>query len=338
MKPSSLNPFDDFRALLQTLPAADFIARTEAGNQQKKLAGIGKTTGLLGDIAVWYAGWRGQSKPLVTRPLVAVFAGNHGVVEENISILPQDATRQMVDNFAAGGAVVNQVCITHDLGLKIYDLALDYPTMDIAKDAAMDERGCAATMAFGMEAIAGGTDLLCLGDMGVGNSTVAAAVALALFGGEVEDWLDTADPYFPRKAEVIRAALALHQNHLQDPFEVLRRLGGREFAAIVGAILAARIEKIPVILDGFVTTAAAAVLFKLHPLALEHCIAGYASAEAGQRKLLEKLEKKPLLDLGSQLNGGVGAALAAGLVKAAVLANAQSVPFEQAVTQGATVQ
>ena len=202
--------------------------------------------------------------------LVAVFAGNHGVTAQGVSPYPSEVTAQMVANFAAGGAAINQICIAHDLGLKVYDLALDMPTQDITQDAAMDEKTCAATMAFGMEAIAGGTDLLCIGEMGIGNTTIAAAIFHGLFGGQAEDWVGAgtgADGEgMKRKADAVRRAVALHSAHLKDPLEVLRRLGGREIAAMTGAILAARMQRVPVIIDGFVATSAAAILFKADPV------------------------------------------------------------------------
>lgn len=330
----TVSPFDDFRALLTNLPDPDEAAITLAKKRQTELTKPVGSLGRLEEIAVWYAGWRGNEKPIVTRPLVAVFAGNHGVTDENVTPFPRSVTQKMVENFAAGGAAINQICVAYDLGLKIFDLALDYPTMDITKDAAMDERGAAATMAFGMESIAGGTDLLCLGEMGIGNTTIAAAICMALFGGEAEEWTGpgtgSTGEYYQRKVAAVKAAINLHKDHLNDPFEVMRRLGGREIAAMIGAILAARMEKIPVILDGYVVTAAAAILYKANPHALDHCIVGHVSAEPAHRKLLEKLGKKPILDLGMRLGEGTGAAMAAGIVKAALLTHSQMATFAQA--------
>ena len=197
------------------------------------------------------------------------------------------------------------------------------PTGDITLEAALSERACAATMAFGMEAIAGGTDLLCIGDIGVGNSTVAAAMLAALYGGTGSAWVGPGSgadaALIARKAEIVDAALARHAGHLDDPLDILRRLGGREFAAIAGAILAARMEKIPVILDGYCATAAAAVLHAVNPAALDHCLFASLSAEPGQARALERLGMRPVLDLGLQHGEGTGAALAAGIVKAAAL-------------------
>ncbi|WP_455480136.1 nicotinate-nucleotide--dimethylbenzimidazole phosphoribosyltransferase [Bartonella sp. B23] len=327
----SVSPFDDFRALLTNLPVSDAFSVNLAKKRQEKLTKVEGALGKLGDIAVWYAGWRGTEKPIVKRPLVAIFSGNHGVTEENVTPFPQSMTQKMVQNFASGGAAINQICIAYDLGLKIFDLALEYPTMNIAKDAAMDERSAAATMAFGMESIAGGTDLLCIGEMGIGNTTIASALCLALFGGEVEEWtgngMGSEEEFYQRKIAVVKTAVSLHEDHFNDPFEIMRRLGGREIAAMVGAILAARMEKVPVILDGFVATAAAAVLYKMHPRALDHTLVGHVSSESAHRKLLKKIGKEPLLDLKMRLGEGTGAAMAAGIVKAAILTHTKMAIF-----------
>jgi len=277
--------------------------------------------GRIGGIAEWLAAWSGRA-PAVNRPQVAIFAGNHGVVGQGISPRPASATAAMVEACAAGGAAINQVCIAHDLGLKVFDLALDLPTADITVDAALDERSAAATMAFGMEAVME-TDLVAIGDLGVGNSTVAAALGAALFGGKGADWVGPGSgadaTMIARKAAAVDRALALHGSNLKDPFEALRRVGGREFAAIAGAILAARIEHIPVILDGFAVTAAAAVLQKLRADALDHCLLSHISTEPGHRRLVELLGLEPLTDLRLGHGEGLGAGVAAGIVKAAAL-------------------
>ncbi|RWN60484.1 MAG: nicotinate-nucleotide--dimethylbenzimidazole phosphoribosyltransferase [Mesorhizobium sp.] len=320
---TSALPFDDFRNLLATLPRADTAAEARV---RALFARVDKPKGSLGrieDIAAWLAAWSGRAPPAVNRPLVAIFAGNHGVARHGISPRPVAATANAVELCAAGGAAINQICIANNLGLKVFDLALHIPTADITEDAALDERGCAATMAFGMEAIAGGADLLCLGDLGVGNSTVAAALLAALFGGSGADWVGSgsgADGSMRvRKAEVVDAALAFHGTSLRDPLDALRRVGGREFAAIAGAILAARTQKIPVLLDGLVATAAAAALHAADATALDHCLLASLSPEPAHARAAERLGLRPLLDLGVSHGEGAGAALAAGLVKAAAL-------------------
>jgi nicotinate-nucleotide--dimethylbenzimidazole phosphoribosyltransferase len=228
--------------------------------------------------------------------------------------------------------------VSQDLGLKVIDLALQLPTGDITEEPALTERDCAATMAFGMESIAGGTDLLCIGEMGIGNTTVAAAICHGLYGGAAADWVGpgtgAVGEGLKRKIEAVEKAVAFHKPHLIYPLELLRRLGGREIAAMAGAILAARMERIPVILDGYVTGAAAAVLHAANPAALDHCIAGHVSAEPGHGLLLEKLGKKPLLTLGMRLGEGTGAALAAGIVRTAALCHSGMATFEQAGVSG----
>ncbi|SIQ14506.1 nicotinate-nucleotide-dimethylbenzimidazole phosphoribosyltransferase [Rhizobium sp. RU20A] len=326
-------PFDDFRELLRHLPGPDSAALVAARNRDQQLTKPPGALGRLEEIAMWLAAWSGRA-PAVTRPLVAIFAGNHGVTKNGITPYPSSVTQQMVENFAAGGAAINQICVTHDLGLKVFDLALDYPTGDITEEAALSERDCAATMAFGMEAVAGGTDLLCIGEMGIGNTTIAAAINLALYGGTAADWVGpgtgSEGEVLARKTVAVEKAVALHRPHLSDPLEVLRRLGGREIAAMAGAILAARMQKVPVIIDGYVATSAAAILKAANPAALDHCLIGHVSAEPGHMRAIEMLGKTPLLALGMRLGEGTGAALAAGIVKAAAACHSGMATFEQA--------
>ncbi|MBB6485139.1 nicotinate-nucleotide--dimethylbenzimidazole phosphoribosyltransferase [Rhizobium lusitanum] len=326
-------PFDDFRTLLRDLPGPDARALVAARERDAQLTKPPGALGRLEEIAFWLAAWTGRP-PAVTRPLVAIFAGNHGVTKQGITPFPPSVTQQMVENFAAGGAAINQICVTYDLGLKIFDLALDFPTADITEEPALSERDCAATMAFGMEAIAGGTDLLCIGEMGIGNTTIAAAIHYALYGGKAEDWVGpgtgSEGEMLKRKIAAVEKAVALHRAHLSDPLEILRRLGGREIAAMAGAILAARMERIPVIIDGYVATAAASVLKAANPAALDHCLIGHVSGEPGHLKSIEKLGKTPLLALGMRLGEGTGAALAAGIVKAAAACHSGMATFASA--------
>ena len=326
-------PFDDFRELLANLPGPNDAAVRAVRERDPQLTKPPGALGRLEEIAEWLAAWSGRA-PAVTRPLVAVFAGNHGVTRQGVSPFPPEVTAQMVANFAAGGAAINQICIANDLGLKVFDLALEMPTGDITREPALDERACAATMAFGMESIAGGTDLLCIGEMGIGNTTIAAAICHGLYGGKAEDWVGpgtgASGDGLKRKIEAVETAVSLHEPHLGDPLELLRRLGGRELAAMAGAILAARIESIPVIIDGYVATAAAAILHAANPTALDHCLIGHVSAEPGHIRVIENLGKKPLLALGMRLGEGTGSALAAGIVKAAAQCHAGMATLVQA--------
>jgi nicotinate-nucleotide--dimethylbenzimidazole phosphoribosyltransferase len=335
--PSGL-PFDDIRHMLGILPAGDEAAAAAVRARDAQLTKPGGSLGRLETLVEWMARWQAKPLPEVTRPLVCVFAGNHGVVAQGVSAYPQAVTRQMLENFAAGGAAINQICAANDLGFKVFDLALDIPTGDITVEPALDERACVATMAFGMEAMAGGTDLLGVGEMGIGNTTVAAAIYAALYGGDPARFVGRGtgvdDAGLARKTDAVERALATHAAHLDDPLEVLRRLGGREIAAMAGAILAARLQRVPVVLDGYVATASAAILHALDPESIDHCVAGHRSAEGAHGEVLERLGKPPLLDLGMRLGEGSGAALAMGLVKAAVACHRDMATFAQAGVSG----
>ncbi len=326
-------PFDDFRELLKNLPGPDTAALAAARQRDSQLTKPPGALGRLEEIAMWLAAWTGR-QPAVNRPLVAIFAGNHGVTKQGVSPFPSEVTKQMVANFSAGGAAINQICTTYDLGLKVFDLALDIPTGDITEEAALSERDCAATMAFGMESLAGGTDLLCIGEMGIGNTTIAAAIFYALYGGKAEDWVGPGTGAegegIKRKIDAVERAIALHKDHLDDPLEVLRRVGGREIAAMAGAILAARMQKVPVLIDGYVATSAAAILKAAEPSALDHCLIGHVSAEPGHIRAIERLGKTPLLALGMRLGEGTGAALSAGIVKAAAACHSGMATFDSA--------
>ncbi|MDR3463169.1 MAG: nicotinate-nucleotide--dimethylbenzimidazole phosphoribosyltransferase [Beijerinckiaceae bacterium] len=336
--PASGLPFDDIRALFPLMPEGSKQAEAAVRARQAQLTKPEGSLGRLDDLAAFLASWQDKARPTIDQPLVAVFAGNHGVTAKGVSAYPASVTRAMLENFSAGGAAINQICATYGIGLKVFELALDIPTGDITEGAAMDEAACAATIAFGMEAIAGDVDLLCLGEMGIGNTTVAAAIYTALYGGSAADWVGrgtgASDPVFERKIAAVETAIALHRDHLNDPLEVLRRLGGREIAAIAGAILAARMQRVPVILDGFVVCAAAAVLQALDPTALDHCIAGHVSAEQAHRAVLKRLGKEPLLDLGMRLGEGTGAALALGIFKAALACTRDMATFAEAGVAG----
>ncbi len=334
LQPPTGLPFDDIRALVRAMPKIDDEAYAKAAEQERELIKPFGSLGRMEELVHWLAGWQGEYPPHIDRPLVAIFAGNHGVARHGLSILKPEATRELMDVFAAGGATINQICAAHNIGLKVFDLAVDVPTQDIIEGAALSEAECAATMAFGMEAIAGGADLLIVGEIGAGNSTVASALCNALYGGTPEDWVGqgagSLDTMKDTKREIVRRAVELHGVHKGDPLELMRRLGGREMAAMAGAILAARHQRVPVILDGFVSCTAAAVLHELDSSALNHCIAGSCTHEPEHVSLLEKLGKKPILDLGIRLGDGSAAALVANILKTALTCHKDTVTFEKA--------
>ncbi len=313
-------PFDDIRNLVRSMPGPDEEALMAVRARDSQLTKPAGSLGRLEEIAEWLAAWSGKAQPAVNRPLVAIFATAHGVADEGVSAFPSAVNAQMVQNFSNGGAAINQICRAYDLGLKVFDLAVKMPTPSITSEDALDEANCAATMAYGMEAIAGGIDLICLGEMGIGNTTVAAAVLHGLFGGTPEDWIGRGtgvdDEGLKRKRDAVETAVARLGGE-KDPLEILRKVGGREIAAMAGLIIAARVERVPLIVDGFVATAAAAVVYAMEPAGLDHCLFAHLSAERAHAKALDHMGKSALLDLGMRLGEGSGAALAAGIVKAA---------------------
>lgn len=230
-------PFDDIRALIARMPGPDEAAVAAVRERDSRLTKPAGSLGRLEEMAEWLAAWQARAAPRVDRPTVCIFAANHGVAAKGVSAFPASVTEQMVANFAAGGAAINQICLAYDFGLKVLDLALDVPTPDITEADAFDEAGCAATVAFGMEAIAGGMDLLVIGEMGIANTTVAAAIYHALYGGTAADWVGRGtgvdDEGLSRKRAAVQAAVTRIAG-TRDPLEILRRVGGREIAAMVG--------------------------------------------------------------------------------------------------------
>ena len=325
---------DEMRALLTAFPDADEAAREAVRTREPQLTKPPGALGRLEALAEWVAVWQGRTVPKIDRPRVAVFVGNHGVAERGVSAFPADVTAQMVANFQAGGAAVNQLCAVHDAELRVYEMALEQPTEDFVEAPAMGDEDCAVAMAYGMMAVEEGVDLLCVGEMGIGNSTSGAAMAHALFGGSAADWVGPGTGVegerLRQKVDVVNEAVTHHLAEARDSFDILRRLGGYELAAIVGAIIAARMGRVPVLLDGYACTAAAAILFRADPHALDHCQVGHLSAEPAHAALCEAMGKKPILSLDMRLGEGSGAALALGVVKSAVACHTGMATFADA--------
>lgn len=314
---SSQRPLDDFRALIERMPKLDVAAGMAVTHLfQGNRAGDSRLAG----IASLFASVSG-GRPSMSRPSLALFAGTHGIARHGISARRMDATLAMVGACGSGDAPVNHLCAANMIGLKVYDLALHLPTGDISTTAAMDERNAAATMAFGMEAIAGGADCVLVGSIAsTGDETVAAALFCGLHGGAPSDWLPD-DNLAGKRETLVADALENHKASLGDPLAVLAALGGREFAAMAGAILAARIEKVPVILDGTTALAAASALWAIDPATIAHCLLADAGTGAGTRAAA-KLGLRPLLAEGLAAGEGTAAALATSTVRDALALHA----------------
>ncbi|GLT02544.1 nicotinate-nucleotide--dimethylbenzimidazole phosphoribosyltransferase [Sphingobium jiangsuense] len=328
----------DFDAALADLSRPDEAATAAARARQAVLTKPAGSLGRLEDIALFLAGWQRRKRPVLDRARAVVFAGNHGIATRGVSAFPADVTAQMVANFANGGAAINALADAAGLDLHVVPLDLDRPTQDFTQGPAMSEADCLAALSAGAETVEPGLDLFVPGEMGIGNSTAAAALCARSFGGTVADWvgpgtgLDAAG--VRHKLAVIETALAFHADAPLTPFETLRRLGGREIAAMAGAILRARQLRVPVVLDGFICCAAIAPLAAAIPAITDHCLAGHCSAEPGHVRLLERLGLDPLLRLGMRLGEGSGATVAVQIVRAALATHNGMATFAEAGVSG----
>jgi nicotinate-nucleotide--dimethylbenzimidazole phosphoribosyltransferase len=293
--------------------------------------------GRLEEAVAWLGRWQGRNPPTLERVEILIFAGNHGVTAQGVSAFPPDVTAQMVANFANGGAAINQLARLAGAELRVVALSLETPTADFTTSPAMTEAEFLEAVAAGYEDVSPEADLIVLGEMGIGNTSAAAALSGALFGGGarfVGTGTGVDDQGLARKRAAIETALARHDDVLGDPLRVAAALGGRELAAILGACLAARHRHIPVLIDGIVSSAAVAPLKALRADALDHALVGHMSAEAGHRLLLEELGMKPLLHLDMRLGEGSGAAVAVLLLRAALACHTGMATFEEASVSG----
>jgi nicotinate-nucleotide--dimethylbenzimidazole phosphoribosyltransferase len=326
--------FSALRAACLDLPGGSAASNAAVARRESTLTKPPGSLGRLEELVGWLAHWQGRAPPRLDKVEILVFAGNHGVTKRGVSAYPAKVTAQMVANFAAGGAAINQLAQTAGAKLRVIPLALERPTADFTDQPALTEQEFLSAVAAGYEAATVECDLLCLGEMGIGNTTAAAAIAAALFGGGGARWAGRGtgldEEGLARKREAIDRGLARHVALLHDPLAVAAALGGRELAAILGAALAARRQRIPVVLDGFVCTAAVAPLVKLRADTLAHTLAAHVSAEAGHRLLLGELGLRPLFDLDMRLGEASGAALAVLVLRAALACHSGMATFAEA--------
>ena len=329
-----LDRLDDVAGL--DLPGPDKAARAAAAERQGQLTKPPGSLGRLEELAVFTAGWRGTERPRIDRAQALVFAGDHGVCARGVNPFPQEVTSQMVANFELGGAAINQLARAAGAELTVVPLRVGEPTGDFTAGPAMTEEECLEAIRAGMEAVDEEADVLLLGEMGIGNSTVAAALVNAVLGGEAADW---AGPGTGSDADGVSLKVRVVAEGVQrhaglSPMHLLAALGGREQAAICGAVLAARKRRIPVILDGFICTAAALPLHGVRRDALDHCLVAHMSAEPGHARMVEAIDKRPILDLGMRLGEGSGAAVALMVLRAALEAHDGMATFAEAGVAG----
>lgn len=272
----------------------------------------------LDEVAAWAAGWQRSERPAVRRPAALIFAADHGVTAAGVSKYPTDVTGAMLAAYRAGKSTINAFAAVAGASVDAIDVGVGRPSGDIRYEPAMSAARFDEAVDAGRSAVDGlDADLLVLGEMGIGNTTAAAAVAAALGGGEVAAWVGRGtgvdDEGLLRKREAVREAIGRIAG-VVDPLEVLREVGGMELVAMAAAIVAARHRQLPVVIDGYVVTSAAMPLVSMNAAAIDHCLVGHCSAEPGHRRLLERLGKQPLLDLDMRLGEGSGAMAAVPLI------------------------
>lgn len=330
---------DHYNTLISSLPLPDSNAVEAATSRQSQLTKPAGSLGRLEDIAIWMAGWQRAEKPQINNPACLVFAGNHGVTAQGVSAFPAEVTVQMVANFTHGGAAINQLCRAAGAELIVTPLDLDTPTADFSQGPAMTREETLAAMATGAAQIPENADILLVGEMGIGNTTAAAAIAHAVFGGEISSWIGRGtgvdDEGLARKADAIRRGMENNKGNLATGLDILSAFGGREMAAIAGVVLEARHRRIPVLLDGFISTASALPIFKDNSDGLDHCLISHRSVEPGHSLIISHTGMTPLLELNLRLGEGSGAATALPLVRAAVETHSGMATFAEAgVSEG----
>ena len=329
-----VNDVQSFLRGYRSIPQFDEYYANQARKHQDRLTKPPGSLGKLEDLAVWMAGWQRKINPTMNNAHCLIFAGNHGVATHGVSAYPVDVTAQMVENFKNGGAAVNQLCELANIKLSVVPIDLDKPTSDFSQKAAMELKETIYAMQVGYNAVNAECDLLVLGEMGISNTTAATAISCALFNQPVEPWTGIgtglSTKALSNKVSVIKSALKLHGQKFQSTQSILATFGGREIAAIVGSIIAARLMRIPVLLDGFICTSAAATLTIFDKKILDHCLISHLSPEPGHSGILSYLDKEPILDPNLRLGEGSGAAVASLIIKSALAIHNGMATFSEA--------
>ncbi len=345
---------DTIKRTIERIGAPDQAARMAAAERQVRLTKPQGSLGALEDLSIRIAGMEGRAEPSAEPGAVFVMAADHGVCAEGVSAYPPEVTAQMVRNFAAGGAAINAIAKTvgarvviADLGvaaelprdLAIHRRKIAYGTRNMARLPAMTRVEALRSIASGIEIFeeelaASPFAIAAIGDMGIGNTTAAAAMASVFTGKTPEELAGRGtgldDEALERKISVVERALALHKPVARDPVAVLSAVGGFEIGGMAGVILAAAAHRVPLVIDGYITGAAALLAAALAPACRDYMIAGHLSADKGHGFMLAALGLEPLLSLGMRLGEGTGAALAMGICKAACAVLNSMATFEAA--------
>lgn len=324
---------NDIVAALESAPGPDVLARQSVAHRASQVLRPTGALARLDEVACWLASWQRSDCPSVERPYLIVAAGDHGVTRRGVSAYPAEVTRAMVDAIRAEVATSAVMAARLDVIIRLVDAGVGEFTGDIAEEPALSATAYRQAFDRGWSEMGDiDTDLVLIGEMGIGNTTVAAALCQALFGGVADDWVGRGsgidDSAFARKLAAVEMAVK-RVGPLSDPFELAAQLGGAELAALAGVVARARVRGLPVVLDGYVATAAVAPLAVAVPGALDHCLAGHRSPEPGHRRLLEHLGLEPLLDLEMRLGEGSGALVALPLIRLACAAVVEVATFEE---------
>ena len=300
-----LLPFDDIRALLDELPGLDVKAANVLAAQSRQ------PTGRIAEIGRWMAGWQANASPNIRRPVVALFAGSHAVATNLDDGFQINQIIELVEEVQARSGPVAKACAQAELGLKVFELALELPVENFSVAATMAETDCAATIAYGMEATTDGCDLLVVRGIAAGGQASITAMTVALLGEDKA----LNEQRSPAEIDIVGKAVATHKSHFQSPLEVLRRLGGREAAAIAGAIVASRLQRVPVILDGSQAVCVALLLEGLCQGIADHCMVSCNDMHPDSARLCKALDQPVLLSGRYGDHDGTSGALAASVVK-----------------------
>jgi len=316
--------------LLATAPGPHTRAAAAVAERARQVLRPAAALTRLDELAEWLAAWQGTDRPAVRRPATLVFAADHGVAASGVSAYPAEVTAAMVKALREGVATACVLARQVGATLEVVDVGVGDPTGDLTREPALDPARFRACVQAGRDAVAAvDADLLVLGEMGIGNTTAAAAVTAILLGRTAEASTGRGtgvdDAGLARKRAAVSAAR--RRVGTATPMEVLRQAGGAELAALAGAALEARLRRLPLVLDGFVVTAAVAPLELLCPGALANAVAGHRSAEPGHRALLDRLGKRPLLELDMRLGEASGALAAVPLLRLAAAAVTEVATF-----------
>lgn len=311
------SPLDDIVKLIESVPDGDESSAQAVEKVFNEFPGPQPVLGRLQEEVVWLGRWQKRAMPHISRPLIAVFAGTHGVAQTFTKDDVKKIARRRVAGLTEHKAAIRGIAGQMNAAYKVYEMGVEHPVANLCLEPTLSEQECAGAIAFGMEVVAEGADIIALGNAGTGSATAAAAISLALYGGTAEYWAGAHDHSADVRIKAVRDAVSAHDLSGANAMTYLKYFGGRDIAGLVGAIVAARHQSIPIILDGFVVCVAAAIIHAIKPSAIDHCRAGSLTSEPAHEALLDRIGLTPINNFGVSLGDGTGAALTMQLLQSA---------------------